>query len=66
LNDTESEWLNKIVDGIEKSTTWKNMNTFYSGFQTYYTDTLISSMKEFNFELIVYDESEYFRQHDDP
>ena len=41
------------------------MKAFYETYQDYYYEQINEKLKEFTFDLIVYDESEYFRDIDD-
>jgi hypothetical protein len=41
------------------------MNAYYAGFQEYYKNKINSLVSTFDIELVLYDETEYFRGHTD-
>ena len=42
------------------------MNLYYVQYQQFYKKKIEGILAKFKVELVVYDEAEYFRQHDDP
>jgi hypothetical protein len=51
----------EITDGFHQIYLWQNMQNFYIGYQTAYKSYINTLLAEFKFELVIYDETEYFR-----
>lgn len=58
--------LNEAIDLQSRQKLYGEMNAYYKGFQEYYISTINSMLLQFNFELVFYDETEFFREFDDP
>lgn len=66
LTAAETDIYNKIVAMSEQSAILLDMNSYYASYQTFYKEEIASLLANLNIELVVYDETEYFRQFYEP
>ena len=57
----EGRLYEKIMEDIEKTNKYHKMGNYYMQFQSYYKNTIEKMLQTFNTELVIYDETEYFR-----
>ena len=53
--------FNKVKEQIKQLEEWTYMQKYYEKYETHYIKELNAQLKEFDIELVVYDEIEYFR-----
>ena len=62
----ERDEVNAIFAQEEKAQLYKERNKYFLQYQTYFQNQIKKQILGFDIDLVVYDETEYFRQHDHP
>lgn len=65
MTPKEERLFKQINDNFLQIYTWQNMQNYYKGFQLAFREYINQQLAEFSFELVIYDETEFFPSYDD-